>query len=148
MPNNPLIIGAAQRVILRDLRERAARDPVDVRGLAERLAEPSTKRAHMDRMNALSVDLPAAYLVTLSVEIGHPIGAARHMSMSSTRPGKTPTPEAVWMVCQELGFAGERFDGCEVWVEDLQRGPDPDRDRAQAINVVQPVAVVAPVQRL
>lgn len=139
---NPLIIGAAQREQLRALREQAAADPIDMRGLKERIATPDGKQAHMTRMNARTVDLPVAYCLTFSIEIGHPGGTARHMSMSSDRRGKTPTPEAVWMVCQELGFVGG-FEHCWVWMEDLQRGPDATRDRAKAVNVVQLLSVVA-----
>lgn len=141
MAENPLLLGEVQREQLRDLRERAALDPTDMRGLGDRLKDKRLKREHVDRMNNLSIELPLAYLVTFTVEVGHPGGVARHLSMSSKRRGKTPIPEAVWMVCQELGFVGDRFEGCTVWVEDLQRGPDP-RDRAKAVNVVQLVSVV------
>jgi hypothetical protein len=136
----PLIIGAEQRAALADLRARAAADPVDMRGIHERMATPKGKRAHMDRMNALSVDIPAAYVVTFSIETGHPGGTARHMSMSLDRDrgSRVPNQFAVWMVCAELGFVGD-LDACSVWPEVLKRGPGPG-DRHIAINVVQIIA--------
>jgi hypothetical protein len=57
----------------------------------------------------------------------------RHMSLSSTWHGRMPIPEAVWMVCDELGFTAS-LDACNVWLEDIGDG-----DRA--VNVVQPVAI-------
>jgi hypothetical protein len=134
----PLIIGATQRAALAMLRARAAADPVDVRSLMSRLATPEGKRAHRDRMTALTVDIPAAYLVTFSIETGHPGGTARHMSMSINRGSRAPNQFAVWMVCAELGFVGD-LDACTVWPEELQRGPDPG-DRHIAVNVVQIIA--------
>jgi hypothetical protein len=74
------------------------------------------------------------FLLTYSVELGHPAGIARHMSMSSPAKGRLPTPEAVWMICQELGYVGSLAQ-CLVWIEDLERG----QEREKAINVVQPI---------
>lgn len=140
MPATPLIIGQAQKDALQALRERAASDPVDMLGVVEAIKTPDGKRRHMDRMNALTIDIPMAFAVTYSIETGHPAGTCRHMSMSSDRKGRTPTPEAVWMVCEELGFVGS-LEACTVWPEELQRGPT-ERDRHVAINVVQPTAAV------
>lgn len=140
MTSSPLIIGAAQRAQLRILREQAAERPVDVRGLAERLKAPEAKDAHMDHMNDQTLNLPTAFMVTFSIEFGHPVGAARHMSLSSVRPGRLPTKEAVWMVAKELGFISG-LDACTIWLENLQRGPT-ERDRAQAVNVVQVLATL------
>lgn len=145
MASSPLIMGATQRAELRTLRERAAERPVDVQGLVERLNEPDAKRAHMDQMNDQTIEVPTAFLVTFSVEIGHPGGAARHMSMSSVRPGRLPTEHAVWMVAEELGFLGG-LKACAIWLEDLQRGPTA-RDRAQAVNVVQLLTVATTSER-
>jgi len=142
MPATPLIMGAAQTAQLAALRTKAATEPpVDMHGLSERLKDPANKRAHMNRMDELTIEIPIGFLVTFSIEIGHPAGAARHMSMSSPQRGRTPTPEAVWMVAEELGFTGS-IEQCTVWLEDLQRGPRKD-DRAKAVNVVQLIAQVA-----
>lgn len=132
MSNNPLILGMAQCRDLATLRWRAATRPVDMRDLAERLKSPEGKCKHMDQMTEQSIELPMAYFVTFSIEIGHPVGAARHMTMSSQRRGKIPTEEAVWMVAQALGFTGSLRE-CIVWPEDLQHGDE----RATSINVLQ-----------
>jgi beta-phosphoglucomutase-like phosphatase (HAD superfamily) len=60
------------------------------------------------------------------------------MSISSVRRGRVPTPEAAWMVAEELGFEGD-LRQCVVWLEDLQRGAE----RAKAVNVVQFINTMA-----
>jgi hypothetical protein len=143
MTINPLIIGATQKRELNALRDLAIAHPVDLPKVMEAIKTPEGKRLHMDQMDSQTVDLPIAYAVTFSIEIGHPCGPCRHMSLSSRLRGRSPIPEAVWMVCEELGFVGEaKFEGCHVYKEDLQRGPDPKRDRAVAVNVIQPLAVI------
>jgi hypothetical protein len=131
-----LIIGEHEKAALAELRRLAAENPVNVVGLFERIQTPDGKRAHMAQMDAQTVDLPMTYLVTFSIENGHPIGTCRHMSMSSTRKGRAPNQYAVWMVAEELGFV-VGLETCTVWTENLQRGAE----RAIAINVVQPLMV-------
>lgn len=75
------------------------------------------------------------HAVTFSIETGHPIGTARHMSMSSPAAGRVPIPEAVWMAAAELGFTGS-IEQCMTWPEQLQ-------GHGVAINVVQPMATSA-----
>lgn len=147
MPATPLVIGEAQKAALRELREKAAANPIDMPPLMKRLETPEGKAAHMQQMNGLTIDIPLAFMVTFSIETNHPCGTCRHMSMSATRKGRTPIPEAVWMVAEELGFVGG-LQSCVVWPEDLQRGPQQRTDRAIAINVVQPLAVAANVTTL
>jgi hypothetical protein len=144
MANNPLIIGATQKQELFALRARAAAHPVDLSRVKTAIETPDGKRRHMDHMDSQTIDLPMAYLVTFSIETGQPCGPCRHLSLSSQIKGRAPIPEAVWMVCQELGFVGETaFDGCHVYIEELQRGPDPVKDRHKAVNVIQPIAMAA-----
>jgi hypothetical protein len=128
--STPLFVGPDEKAALAQLREKAAADPVDVSDLNERLKDPVEELRHRDRMNALSVRLPFAYFVTFSIETGHPAGIARHMSMSVGREGRVPTPEAVWMIAEMLGFVGG-LERCElVWMEKLRDGGD-------AVNLVQ-----------
>lgn len=134
-----LFIGEFEKELLRDLARQAAAAPVDMRTLGDRLATPEGKRAHMRQMTAQSVPLPVGYLVTFSVEIGHPCGAARHLSMSTARAGKVPHPEAIWMVAAELGFWGG-IEHCTCWVEELLGHGSPDENSGHAINCVQPIA--------
>lgn len=138
MASTPLVIGAAERAALAALRDLAAKHPVDMPSLMQRLASPEGKRAHMDQMNSQSIELPFGFLVTFSIETGHPIGAARHMSMSSPVPTRTPTPEAIWMVAQELGFVGSLKQCDAVYPEELLRGSE---ERQVAVNVIQRLAM-------
>jgi|SRR5215831_14620768 len=144
MPATPLIIGEAQKRDLEELRKRAAAAPIDMPPLIEALKTPEGKRRHMDRMNELTIDIPLAFKVTFSIEVNHPCGTCRHMSMSVDRRGRTPSPEAVWMVAKELGFTGDHdmekgpvFGNSTYWLEDLLRGTE----KHQAVNLVQPIAM-------
>lgn len=136
MAATPLIIGQSQIAALAALRTLAARNPVDMPALMRRIETPEGKEAHMRQMDAQTIDIPLGFLVTFSIETVHG-SVCRHMSMSSPRRGKVPTPEAVWMVAEQLGFVGG-FEACARWPEELQRSPG---DRQVAINLVQPLAV-------
>jgi hypothetical protein len=133
MAGTPLIIGATQKAKLAALRKRALADPIDMQAAQTTLSTEEGRIAHWRRMNALTIPIPVAFEVTFSVETGHPSGTMRHMSMSSGRRGRSPTPEAVWMICEELGFVGS-LEQCAFWFEDLKNGD-------KAVNVVQPVAI-------
>jgi hypothetical protein len=136
----PLLIGPAQIAALQDLRRRAAARPVHMPDLLALVETPEGKRQHMELMDEQTVDLPFGFLVTFSIETGHPLpaGVARHMSMSSMRRGAAPTPDAVLIVAHHLGFVGDLSDSV-IWLEDLQRGPN--GERATAVNLVQSLHV-------
>lgn len=131
-----MIVGEVEKAELRKLRFAAAQNPVDVTTLLARLKTHEGKRKHRSQMDRQSIPIPLAFLVTFSIENGHPIGTCRHLSVSSQRAGRVPTREAVWMVAEELGFTGS-IEDCQVWLEDLMRGDGP----AKAVNIVQPIAV-------
>lgn len=135
----PLIIDDWERTQLKHLRLYAAHNQIDMPLLSEQLKTPEGKEAHMQRMNSQTVKLSAGLLVTYSIERGHPSGTMRHMSMSSHTEEPLPTHEAVWMVCEALGFKGS-LKRCVVWIEELQRG----EGRADTINVVQSVKEAVP----
>ena len=141
--STPLIVGAAQKAALAGLRQRAAENPVDIVMVMEQIKTHDGKAAHRTRMTDLSILIPLAFVVTFSIETRHPCGTCRHMSMSSDRKGRVPTPAAVWMICEELGFIGG-LEACTVFTEDLQRLPNGKKQ--MAVNVVQPIAIVAPSQ--
>jgi hypothetical protein len=126
----PLLVGPEQKEALYDLRIKAAKKPVDMQLLMEDFKDPAKRAVHQAQMTEQSIVIPFAFFVTFSLETGHPGGVARHMSMSSFKPNRLPTPEAVWMIAYELGFTGtlEACDG--VWIEDLSDG-------GKAINVLQ-----------
>ena len=131
----PLMIGPCESASLHALRKRANRHPVDASTLAARLATPDGKAKHRRQMTAQSVRIPLAYLVTFSIETGHPKGTFRHMSISVQREGRVPSPEGVWIVAQALGFTGT-LDDCIAYLEKLEGHGD-------AVNVLQ---LVTPVE--
>ena len=134
MSGAPLIIGEAQRVAFAKLRDYASAHPLDMQEVV-RLTETREGHAkHVRRMKRYTLEIPTAFVVTYSIETGHPDPKAsicRHMSMSSRRKGKVPTPDAVWMICEELGFRGS-LQRCAIWQEEIGGGD-------VAINVVQPI---------
>jgi hypothetical protein len=129
MTGTPLLIGTHERIELRRISLLAHSRPVDISTLTERLATPAGKAAHKERMNEQTIAIPLAYLVTYSIEINHPHGTARHMSMSVQRDERVPNGVAVWMVAVELGFTGS-LEECTTWLEDLT-------GHGKAVNVVQ-----------
>jgi hypothetical protein len=126
---NPLFIGPHEKQALSELRSLANARPVDIRTLAERLESPDGKAAHKQRMTEQSVLIPASYMVTFSIETGHPAGTARHMSMSVNHEEHVPNPVSLWMVAELLGFVGG-LETCICWPEELQ-------GHGLAVNVVQ-----------
>jgi len=134
----PLVMGQEEIAKLAELRERAARETIDMQEVAQKLnTDPAYKKRHMDRMTELSVEIPFGFLVTFSVEQNHPDGTMRHMSMSSPDATRLPTPEAVWMAAEALGFVGS-LKNCAIWLEDLTQG--------RAVNLVQPLALTIPAE--
>lgn len=126
-----LMIGEEQRRAIGALRNVASASPVDVQLLLEQMKDPDAKSRHMGKMKAQTIDLPFGFNVTYSVEIGHPAGVCRHLSVAIDRADRLPHPDAVWMIAEEFGFSGG-FAACSVWKEDFQH-------RGLAINVVQPL---------
>jgi hypothetical protein len=133
--STPLIIGTKEKAALAVLRDLAIANPVDIRAVIESIKTPAGKAAHMRAMTAQSIEIPANFLVTFSVELGHPVGTCRHMSMSVGKASRVPNPHALWLVAQELGFT-DGLDYCTHWLEELQ-------GHGTAVNVVQPVMAKA-----
>lgn len=136
MSPTPLVIGPAELAALAVLRERAAARPVDMPRLVEDIKTTDGKAAHCAQMRLQSVPIPLDFLVTFSIETRHPIGTCRHMSMSTGKRGRVPSPAAVWMVAETLGFVGG-LDTCTSWFETLV-------PQGKAVNIVQPLSMVAP----
>lgn len=130
---SPLILGQTQKADLLRLREKATAEPVDVLAVVKLVETPEGHAAHLERMRDYTIPIPTAFMVTFSIETGHPSGVCRHMSMSSLRHGRAPTLEAAWMIAEELGFVGS-LQQCAIWLEDIGQGD-------KAINLVQPIAV-------
>lgn len=130
--STPLLIGPEQKKALQALRKLAAERPVDMLMVMERIKNRAGKAAHLRRMTQQTIEIPFGFMVTYSIELNHPCGTCRHMSMSSPVEGRVPSPSAVEMVMAELGFGGG-IEQCQVWVENLE-------GHGEAINVVQPLA--------
>jgi hypothetical protein len=129
----PLCIDADVREKIRVLREFAEANPVDMATLSARVATADGKARHMAHMTRQTMDIPFGFMVTFSIEDGHPCGRARHLSMSvMNRSDRVPSEFAVWMVANEFGFTGG-LETCIIWLEEL-------RGHGRAINVVQPIA--------
>lgn len=111
--------------------ELAEANPVDMPTLMERIKDPVKKQHHMAQMTRQTVTIPIAFMVTFSIEHGHPCGPCRHMSMSLQRPGRMPNPIGVWMIAKEFGFWGNMVEDCDaIYPEELQ-------GHGQAINLIQ-----------
>lgn len=135
-----LMIGQDERKLIQALIAVAQSNPVDMQAVVKVNTEAQAK-AHMRQMLAQTIDIPTCYRVTFTIEHGHPGAAwARHMSMSSTRPGRVPNPPALWMLAEEFGFTGS-LEHCVVYHEEYEKG-------CLAINVVQPIeSVQSPRQK-
>ena len=127
----PLLIDDNVKSQIKALVELAEANPVLVKGLTQRLKNPENKTAHMAQMTRQTIEIPLGFLVTFSIEVGHPCGKCRHMSMSVNREGRVPNEIGLWMVAKEFGFWGETVRACvAVWTEDL-------KGHGKAINIVQ-----------
>lgn len=132
MMGTPLVIDDEVRAQIKACIELAEANPVDMPALMEWINTPVVKERHAARMNQQTITIPMAYLVTYSIEDGHPVGRCRHLSMSVQRKDRVPNQHGLWMVAQEFGFWGTLQDCAAVWEENLQ-------GHGVAINVVQPV---------
>ena len=133
----PLVITPAVVAALHELRDRAAKHPVDMLTVMKQIETPAGLAAHKELMTAQTIQIngPYPFFVTYSVETNHPVGTCRHMSMSIVRSNRVPSPEAVWMVATELGFVGSIAD-CTFYPEDLS-----DKFGGVAVNLVQPIDI-------
>lgn len=133
----PLIIDASVRDRLARLRQFASLHPIEMEKVVKEIATPEGLAAHLEHMSTQTTEIPGPwpFYVTFSIETGHPVGTCRHLSMSISRKGRTPSLAAVWMIAEELGFSGG-LQACTIWPEDT-------RDGGNAVNVVQPISVQA-----
>jgi hypothetical protein len=133
MADAPLIITPEVRAQLQKLRALAARQPTDIIDVMRLIKTPRGKQQHKERMTAQSIRIPGPwdFIVTFSLETGHPAGTCRHMSMSIMREGRVPHPTGLLLVAEDLGFSGD-MEACLVWTEDLSDG-------GKAINMLQPI---------
>jgi hypothetical protein len=67
------------------------------------------------------MEIPIGYKVVLTID-RYPYGSVRHLSMSSSNPGKLPRPEAVDAVLPLFGFK-KSVNECHVTLEGPQDNP-------------------------
>ena len=127
-----LVLSHDTNVELAELLAAAAANPVDMKVLTEAMKHVAGKAAHKMQMTRQTIEIPIGFMVTFSIETGHPGGTARHMSMSIDKHGRIPNEHALWIVAERLGFVGDLND-CVMWVEDLE-------GHGAAVNVVQVIA--------
>jgi hypothetical protein len=132
-----LVLGEKERELLADLRVNALSNPIHLNEeIVEKLAHSKEYRnTHLMLMAKFTIDIPMGYAVTYTIETGHPAGPCRHMSMSVTTPSRMPSPEAVNLIAEYLGFVGG-YEACTCWIENV--GPN-----KQAINLIQPLDIQA-----
>jgi hypothetical protein len=147
MSHNPLIIGPKEIDALKEAMSRARLKPMSLemvtRGynphevkaeltladrekLAKRGAPPPLPSSEM-------VTLPNDYRVGISFE-EQPAGLCMHLSMSSRRKRKVPTPEAMEMVLAALGYPYSMEDCAMVWLEEFE----PGQNAVNAVLVIEP----------
>lgn len=138
MKATPFAFGTDEIEALTRLRTLAAAQPVDMLRLIgpDKKIRSNLKAAHTAQMNKQTIIIPFGFMVTFSIETGHPAGSCRHMSMSSPAKDRLPAPHAVDIVAEHLGFVGG-YQACVVWLEDLSRGDGTEK----AVNLVQPLTV-------
>lgn len=129
----PFVIDADAQTKLDDLKRRAEANVIDQAAmLALAAAYQSGKRGAPEFAIAQTIELTFGWTITYTVE-EHKAGVpCRHMSMASANPVRAPSPHAVEMVMQRLGFIND-LRGCHVWKEDMLNG-------GAAINVLEPMS--------
>ena len=126
-----LVLGIEQQAALVALRARASNEILDAREVMAAVKTREGDAIHRRRMEKLTIEIPAAYVVTFSIERQPTVGLCRHASVSVRRSCRAPGPQAVWQIAKELGFRGSLTD-CRIWPELLQDG-------RVAANLVQPL---------
>ena len=127
----PLIIGPDEEAKFAALSKYANEHTIYMPDVMKLIATKAGERKHLDRMSDYTISLPFGYTVTFDIEIGHPIGTCRHLSVAAPLKGRVPSPPAVWMIAEYFGFKGG-YSNCRVWDEDIDDG-------RITINVVQPL---------
>lgn len=124
-----IVLNNEVRDQIKALVELAEACPVDMPTLMKRIDTADGKKQHMAQMTRQTIRIPMEYMVTFSIEHGHPCGTCRHLSLSGA--GGLPPEEAVWVLAKELGFWGHlRQDCAAIWPEELL-------GHGIAINIVQ-----------
>jgi len=117
-----LVLGPEEKEILKGLKEYAESHPMSMDDMLDIINGDSGAAGDFDEFTR---DIPVGYRVVFSVEQQVP-GDIRHISISCEGP--TPSPEAVELILEEMGF--EISDPTQIFMEDIGEGQI-------AINVLQ-----------
>jgi hypothetical protein len=142
-----LLLGETEAAAIIHAVERARRNPIPWAELKKQLpiANQATHELRIQdrnpraprRREAELIEIPVGYRLAISCE-EQPAGMCLHMSMSSSTPGKVPSPEAFGMVLRVLRDANVLDltippEAGRIWFEDFLIG---DKVGGKAINVV------------
>lgn len=128
----PLIITKEVDAALHVLKEKAEQNIIDINEIVLLIKTTEGKQQHLNNMTAQTVMIPGPwnFFVTYSVEIGHPCGKCRHLSVSIERAGRVPSVYAVQLISKYLGFVGDLKSADAVYSEKMSDG-------GIAINIIQ-----------
>lgn len=119
----PLIIDDTVRAAVHKLIKHAEENPFTVDDLLD--IKNGQQPPAGDREGFCCI-IPFDYRVVYSIEM-QPQGKAQHMSISVPVAGKYPSPWAVSMIGDLLGFAD--LEKCHVWIDEA--------DVINVVNVIQ-----------
>ena len=127
----PLVIDDEVKAKIRDLREKAAAEPISLETMKQRAADYAEGKP-LQEFSDYAIEIPEGFLVVYTVEHHEP-GPVRHLSVSieTYDPEKGPNLEAVKMLMEEFGFIlplGQNL----MYLE-------PAPDGGLAVNVVEPL---------
>lgn len=125
-----LIIGEAELAELQRVRQYAEAHPYDLEAMVDR---GTGKRQPPGNLSVYRCLIPVGFKVVFSIE-DHPQRTGktlrmRYLSVSVSSFNKLPSPEAVQMIMDELGFK-RPWNECHIDTEEFKGG--------QAIVVVEP----------
>lgn len=126
-----LVIGENEQAELQRIRQYAEANPYDLEAMVDR---GRGKRMTPGELSVYRCYIPVGFKVVFTIE-DHPQHTGktlrmRHLSVSVTGFNKLPSPEAVQMIMDELGFIRPIVE-CHVDIEKFTGG--------QAITVIEPL---------
>ena len=126
MSSGVLVINDENRAAIRKLIERARAKPIPIEVLKAAATPAKFKVDLADRKPGFEQPpsehiMLGTYRATLSFE-QQPAGLCAHLSVSSARTDKVPSPIAMQMVAREFGFTGRFPEDCHVWTEEFDPG--------------------------
>jgi len=116
---------------LREMRQKAADKPFHIAMEREASDDPARRKQLQESLDGRAVLLRGGLLAILSIELGHPVGPVRHLSLTNLLSKGTPSPEILWRVAEEVGFV-EGLEACSTWAQDME-------DDWHQAHVAQPI---------